>query len=185
MANIVGEHHLKDLTPDPHNARKHNPRNIGMIVNSLHDVGAARSIVLDENNRILAGNGTVEGAAEAGITKVVIVEADGNELIAVRRSNLDEARKQRLALFDNRSAELAEWDPEVLRAYADDGITAGMFTDKEIAKIIGDDVSPQPSADEQVSERFDVLVTCTSEAQQTAVLTMLMEQGLVCKALVA
>lgn len=39
--------HLKDLTPDKRNARKHNPRNIGMIVDSLHEVGAARSIVID------------------------------------------------------------------------------------------------------------------------------------------
>lgn len=48
--------HLGDLRPDPRNARKHNPRNIGMIEAALHEVGAARSIVIDEEGTILAGN---------------------------------------------------------------------------------------------------------------------------------
>ena len=61
----MSETTLADLIPDPRNAREHNPRNIGMIVDSLHQVGAARSIVIDENNVILAGNGVVEAAPDA------------------------------------------------------------------------------------------------------------------------
>ena len=59
--------HIKDLTPDPENRRAHNPRNLGMVVDALHAVGAARSIVIDEDNVILAGNGVTEAAAEAGV----------------------------------------------------------------------------------------------------------------------
>src|SRR5687767_5061434 len=102
--------HVSDLVPDPNNRRKHNPRNIGMVVDALHQVGAARSIVIDEDNVILAGNGVTEAAAEAGITKVRVVEAAGDELIAVRRSGLTPEQKRALAIFDNRTAELAEWD---------------------------------------------------------------------------
>ena len=58
---------LADLTPDPRNARTHTPRNVGMIVDALHEVGAARSIVIDEDGVILAGNATAEAAAEAGM----------------------------------------------------------------------------------------------------------------------
>ena len=47
--------------------------------------GAARSIVIDEGNVVLAGNGTTDAAAEAGIAHVRVVEAAGDELIAVRR----------------------------------------------------------------------------------------------------
>jgi hypothetical protein len=39
---------IADLTPDSANAREHNPRNTGVIVSALHQVGAARSIVIDE-----------------------------------------------------------------------------------------------------------------------------------------
>ncbi len=58
---------IADLKPDSRNARKHNQRNLNMIVDALHKVGAARSIVIDEDGVILAGNGVVEAAADAGI----------------------------------------------------------------------------------------------------------------------
>jgi hypothetical protein len=48
-----------------------------MVVDALHEVGAARSIVIDENSVILAGNGVTEAAAEAGITKVRIIDVAG------------------------------------------------------------------------------------------------------------
>src|SRR5688572_21145481 len=90
--------HLRDLTPDAENRRQHNSRNIGMVVDALQRVGAARSIVIDEHGVVLAGNGVVEAAAEAGIEQVLIVEATGHELIAVRRSGLTAEQKRELAL---------------------------------------------------------------------------------------
>ena len=103
--------HLKDLTPDPENRRRRTPRNLGMIVDALHQVGAARSIVIDEDGQILAGNGVVDAAAEAGLHRVRVVDADGETLVAVRRRGLTRAQKRQLAIYDNRSAELATWDP--------------------------------------------------------------------------
>ena len=67
--------HIKDLVPDPTNRRKHTPRNVGMIVDALHKVGAGRSIVIDETNTVLAGNATLEAAGEAGITDLRVIEA--------------------------------------------------------------------------------------------------------------
>lgn len=125
---------LADLTPDPRNARRHTERNIAMIADSIREVGAARSIVIDEDGVILAGNATVQAAAAAGIAGVRIIDVEGDELVAVRRTNLSPKQKARLALFDNRAAELAEgWDPEVLRQLADDGVALdGLFTQDEL-----------------------------------------------------
>ena len=53
---------ISDLTADPRNARTHDERNIGLISTSLKEVGAARSIVIDEKGVVLAGNGTVATA---------------------------------------------------------------------------------------------------------------------------
>ena len=47
---------LSDLKQDRNNARKHNPRNIGMVANAIREVGVARSGVIDEHGNILAGN---------------------------------------------------------------------------------------------------------------------------------
>jgi len=140
--------HLGDLTPDSKNARRHNPRNVGMIVDALHEVGAARSIVIDEHGRVLAGNATIEAAAQAGIERVQVVDADGETLVAVRRIGLTEAQKTRLALYDNRTAELADWDPEILATIlADDGALEGLFQDWELEDILGDLLKPEMAED--------------------------------------
>lgn len=135
--------HIRDLVADPENRRKHNPRNLGMVVDALHQVGAARSIVIDEDNVILAGNGVTEAAAEAGITRVRVIEADGQELIAVRRTGLTEAQKRALAMFDNRAGELAEWNVDQLAA----DVAAGLdlkpwFSDEELAAVLGTKLEP-------------------------------------------
>lgn len=129
--------HIKDLIADPKNRRKHNPRNIGMVVDALHKVGAARSIVIDEDNVIIAGNGVTEAAAEAGITKVRVIEADGNELIAVKRTGLTVEQKRQLAIYDNRTAELADWDLEQLQSDAKSGDDLSLFfRDDELAALL-------------------------------------------------
>lgn len=133
----MAEATLADLMPDPNNARSHGPRNVGMIADGMGKVGAARSIVIDEQGRVLAGNATVEAAAQAGIERVQIVDADGNTLVAVRRSGLTETQKRQLAYYDNRAAELAEWNPEQVAADAADGMqTRELFSDAELMAIL-------------------------------------------------
>jgi DNA modification methylase len=128
---------MGDLRADPKNARKHGERNIGTIVTALKEIGAARSIVIDERNVVLAGNATVDAARQVGLTKVRVVDVDGDELVAVRRKGLTETEKARLALFDNRGAELAEWDAHVLAQLQADGVGLdGLFTDDELEALL-------------------------------------------------
>lgn len=141
------DNHISDLKPDPRNARRHNPRNVGQIVNAMHEVGAARSIVIDEDNVILAGNATIEAAGQAGIERLRIIDADGEEIIAVRRSGLTADQKARLAIADNRTAELAEWDTDVLAELLEDGVDLTAFWhDWELASIIGGEAN-DPNAE--------------------------------------
>jgi hypothetical protein len=110
-----------------------------MIEASLRQIGAARSGVIDENGVILAGNGTFDALTAAGINKVKIVEADGQEWVVVRRKGLTAEQKRALAIADNRAAELAEWDGPMLAAQGID--LAPWFTNKELTKIGADDGS--------------------------------------------
>jgi|TARA_R110000824_G_scaffold132891_1_gene295433 hypothetical protein len=98
-----------------------------MIVDALNKVGAGRSIVIDENNQVLAGNATIEAAGEAGITKLKVIETNGSEVIAVRRTGLTDAQKRDLAMYDNRAAELAEWDIEQLTEDMSDNVDMSAF----------------------------------------------------------
>ncbi|MGC4192905.1 MAG: hypothetical protein QM589_17305 [Thermomicrobiales bacterium] len=151
---------LDALQPDPRNARSHTEENLAMIADSLREVGAARSIVIDEDDVVLAGNATVEAARAAGLTQVQIVDADGETLIAVRRRNLSSEQKRRLALFDNRAGELATWDREVLRTLAAESDLVGIFTDDDLASLLAD--APDitfPEYDESAAEEV-AHVTC-------------------------
>jgi hypothetical protein len=139
--------HVKDLIPDPDNARSHNERNIGMLADALQQVGAARSIVVDEHGVILAGNGTIEAAAQVGITKVQIVDADGETIVAVRRTGLTPEQKTKLALYDNRTAELATWNPDVLKNLHAEGVNLDpLFSAVEQEKLLAV-VTAEPTSD--------------------------------------
>lgn len=129
---------ISDLKPDHRNARRRTDRSASLISESLQRFGAARSIVIDEDGRILAGNGTVEGARAAGIQKVRIVEAAGDELIAVRRTGLTEEQKIGLALADNRTSDLSDWDPLMLEQLAAEQDLAPWFEADELAELLGE-----------------------------------------------
>jgi hypothetical protein len=130
--------HLGDLTSDPANLRRHTPRNVGMVEQALREVGAARSIVIDEDGVVLAGNATIDAAAAAGIERVQVVDADGNTIIAVRRTGLTAAQKTRLALFDNRATDLSDFDPALLAGLAADApdLLDGLWRDDELAALL-------------------------------------------------
>jgi DNA modification methylase len=115
-ARVATPHLVSDLIADPENRRLHTERNLAMITDALRTIGPARSIVIDERGQILAGNGVTTAAAQAGITKVRVIAARPDELIAVQRADLTADQKRALALYDNRSAELAEWNVEQLAA---------------------------------------------------------------------
>lgn len=134
---------LKDLKQDPVNAREHTDRNLDMIEDSIREDGTGRSIFIDENDQIIAGNGTVIAAAKAGVTKVEIVDVEGDTLVAVRRRGLTPEQKRRMALRDNRASELAEWDTAVLRAMQQSGDLDGIFTNEELAGMLDEPAEPQ------------------------------------------
>lgn len=151
---------LETLKPDPRNARRHSRDNVELLSTSLQEVGAARSIVIDEDNVILAGNATVEAARSAGLTNLKVIEVDGQTVVAVRRRGLSPAQKRRLALFDNRTAELAAWDADVLRALSVDTDLTDLWHDDDLAALLGQ--APDitfPEYDESAAEEV-AHVTC-------------------------
>lgn len=129
---------IKDLKSDYKNARKRTDRSANLIAESLQRYGAARSIVIDEDNRILAGNGTIEGAKAAGIKNVRVIETDGTEIIAVKRTGLSEDEKIGLALADNRTSDLSDWDKDMLQQLSAEHDLAPWFEADDLAEIIGE-----------------------------------------------
>lgn len=129
---------INDLKQDHKNARKRTNQSAELIQESIKRYGAARSIVIDEDNRILAGNGTIEGAKAAGIKNVRIIETAGDEIIAVRRTDLTEHEKVGLALADNRTSDLSDWDAEMLHQLSQEQDISPWFDEDDLAEIIGE-----------------------------------------------
>lgn len=140
---------------DPKNARRHGDANKQMIRESLQEVGAFRSIALDGNNIVRAGNGVYEQAQALGY-KVKVIDAKPNELIAVRRLDLKGKKAIRAALYDNRTGELSDWDAAILSEMAeqDKELLAGIFDDKALAEFAVETL-PEENDDEHAGELVD------------------------------
>lgn len=95
---------IKSLVPDPDNARLHPERNMEAIKDSLALYGQTTAIVARKSNRVvMAGNGRLQGAKDLGWTEIAVSFVD-----------MDDAMAAGYGLADNRTAELAAWDMEVV-----------------------------------------------------------------------
>ncbi|MGV3556925.1 hypothetical protein [Larkinella arboricola] len=114
---------LSDLIPDDRNANVGTEYGGYLLTQSLQQLGAGRSILVDRNNRIIAGNKTVETAAAIGLDDVQIVETDGKTIIAVKRIDIDLDSKEgrELALADNKVSQVnLNFDADVVDELAID-----------------------------------------------------------------
>ena len=114
---------IKELKFDEHNFNRHNDEGMSLLEKSIKENGLGRSILLDKDNNIVGGNGVTEKAIELGKTKVRIIETDGSELIAVKRTDLtlDSEQGRKMALADNSVAHTnLEWNEEELQKAQDE-----------------------------------------------------------------
>ena len=111
-----------DLIQDEHNYRKHSDTNKARIKKSIDEAGLGRSVVIDADGVLVAGNGVQQVIDKD--TPVRVIETDGTELVVVKRTDLhtDDPRRKTLALADNATSDDVEWDTAAMEA---DGWTDG------------------------------------------------------------
>ena len=95
---------IADIRPNPKNARTHSKKQIRQIAASIREFGFLNPLIVDDENMILAGHGRLEGARLEGMAHVPIV----------RFGHLSEAQKRAYVIADNKIAEQAGWDRELL-----------------------------------------------------------------------
>lgn len=182
---------LSALTPDSRNANKGTERGGQMLENSVRHNGMGRSILVDKNGRIIAGNKTFDAAGIAGIENVIIVKTDGQQVVAVQRMDLDletDVIAKELAIADNRTGQVSlEWDQSVL-ADLNKEIDLGHFwTEAELAILLSD-VNHQHSVGTLEQEKaftYRVIVECTGEQHQAQLIESFESQGLKCQPLIS
>ena len=101
----------QDIKYDQRNYRDHDERNLSLIKKSIQRCGAGRSILLDKNGEIIAGNATYKTLQELGIP-VKIIPTDGKTAIALQRTDLDtnDRKRKELAAFDNSTSDKVHWN---------------------------------------------------------------------------
>ena len=110
---------IEELVQDEHNFNKGNDQGRALMERSLTELGAGRSILIDRNGNIIAGNKTQEAAIKAGIKKVRVIETTGDELVAVKRTDvdIDSAKGRELAFVDNLATQVnLTWDETELQS---------------------------------------------------------------------
>lgn len=95
---------IKDLVPYKNNARTHSDKQIRQIAQSITEYGWTNPILIDAQNNIISGHGRVAAAAILGLTEAPVIEI----------SHLSEAKRRAYIIADNRLAELAGWDDDIL-----------------------------------------------------------------------
>src|SRR5260370_31652359 len=91
---------IGDLIPDPHNPRKHGRAQISAIARSIEAFGFNAPILVDKNNKIVAGHGRYEAAMVLGIDKVPIILLD----------HLTPTQARAYILADNKLTDRPTWD---------------------------------------------------------------------------
>ena len=148
-----GEATVADLRQDERNYRKHSEENKKRIKKSIDECGLGRSVVVDADGVLVAGNGVQSVLPED--TPIRIVETDGTELVVVKRTDLHEGdeRRKKLALADNATSDNVEWDFDAMaadgwdeEAVAEFGVACPELDDKgEYEKKKGEeDIYDQP-----------------------------------------
>lgn len=126
---------LSKLVPYVNNARTHSPEQITKLRSSLREFGFVNPVIIDQDYGIIAGHGRVMAAKEECIEEVPCVFVD----------YLTEAQKKAYILADNRFAQDAGWDEELLRIEieslqgADFDVSLTGFDPDELADLFADD----------------------------------------------
>jgi hypothetical protein len=130
----------KDLKGKTNNTREHDKRNLEVIEESVDEAGFWRSVAIDENNVVEAGNGTLQIAQKRGARIIVVDVDDPNTLVAVRRSGLDAVQKHRYNLRDNRATDLSKNNKKAINRLAKEVpaqlLLGGIFTEREQQKLL-------------------------------------------------
>jgi DNA modification methylase len=92
------------LKPRARNPRQHSAKQIGQIANSIREFGFTNPVLIDADGGVIAGHGRIRAAKELGIAHVPTIRLD----------HMTEAQKRAYVIADNRLAENAGWDRELL-----------------------------------------------------------------------
>lgn len=128
------------LLPYARNSRNHDKAQVAAIARSMKEVGFTNPLLIADGG-ILAGHGRLMAAKSIGLSRVPCIDL----------SHLSEPQRRALVIADNRLAEMASWDLEMLKLETDDLRALGLdleaetgFAEEDLAKLFEGMVDAEP-----------------------------------------
>jgi hypothetical protein len=166
---------VEELRPFERNARTHSEGQVKQIAASIQEFGFLNPILIDDNRTVLAGHGRLLAANMLGLAEVPCVVF----------SHLSAAQKRAYVLADNRLAEKAGWDRDLIKLELIELASEGFnieLTGFAASELLSDLDTEQKYGMEM---QYKVIITCDGETHQAQVLEKLEAEGLKCQALIA
>ena len=126
------------LVPYARNARTHSDQQVAQIAASIAEFGFTNPILIGDDDVIVAGHGRLMAAQRLGLTEVPVIVL----------AHLTEAQRRALVIADNKIAENAGWDEELLKAELvalqkiEFDLDLVGFSDEELEDLLGEIEAP-------------------------------------------
>ncbi len=126
---------LQQLIPYARNARTHDDGQVSQIAGSIAEFGFVNPILVGDDNVIVAGHGRLMAAQQLGLEKVPVIVL----------AHLTEAQRKALVIADNKIAENAGWNEELLKLELSEIEELGFdldvigFSDDELNELLEDE----------------------------------------------
>ena len=156
---------IKELKPYDRNAKLHDDKQIGNVMESIKQFGFAQPLVVDKDNVVIIGHCRLIAAKRLKMEKVPVL----------RMADLDDEQVQKLRLLDNKLNE-SEWDMDLL---AED-IPALDFSDFDLDWGIIEEIEKEPQ-DISYHENISVVIDCENDEQAEEIFNKLTEEGYTCR----
>ena len=162
--NIVNKK-IGELKPYENNPR-HNENAVPYVVESIKRYGFKNPIIIDKDNVIVAGHTRYLASKELGLNEVPCIVAD----------DLTEDEIKEFRLVDNRTAEMSEWDDELLASELSD-IDFGNF---DFDFNVDEDEAENDIKEVEYHEKISVVVECDDDEEAERIFQDLISEGYRC-----
>lgn len=164
---------IDSLRPFAKNSRLHSKRQIDQIAASIKEFGFTIPVATDDTGEILAGHGRVLAATKLGMIKVPTVDI----------SYMTPAQRRAYVIADNKLAANATWNDALLAEELSELGLAGFdlnvmgFTDGELTGLGVGGLTGGDAPTDDVPSSWAIVVECTDEADQVALIERLEHEG--------
>ena len=180
---------IDEIKPYERNARIHSSKQIKQIMEAIKAFGFTNPLLIDDEKNLIAGHGRLEAVKQLNI--IDFKDKPLKELPAIIITGLSEADKKALIIADNKIAENASWDYDLLQAEFQELEAINYDLDlmgfDNLDEIMGVDIDVEQEAKEikevEINQKYELLIKCKNESELEQAYNENIEKGYECSIL--